>query len=490
MTLSTERLGAVRAAALALQPRVGLGLKTLYASGALVDGISSTALSSFLFFYLTAVCGLSGSLAGVSAFVALGVDAVADPLIGSISDNGRSRWGRRHPFMIVSAVPIALMFGLIFSIPSALSGWTLFAYITLMSMGLRISLSLFNVPYVAMGAELTDDYAERSSIVVFRILFGVVATIAAVSLGYGVFLKGQGGLIDRAAYAPFGWTCGALMLVAALVASLATLHGRERLHAAIDAHGPSPRRFAGEVAQVFRNPSFRTLFFAATIFFVAQGVGGTVGLHANKYFWKMPTRVIQAMAIAPAFGLICGVPISAALARVLEKRTALMISLAVLCVCQAMPVTLQLAGLLPPAPALYGILLCVAALGGAMITCCLVAFQSMTADAADEHEYLFGARREGLFFAGLSFAAKAASGGGVLIAGVSLDLIGFPTDIAAHGGEHILIAPRTLIGLALVHGPVAAVGTLIAAGLLIGYRLGKREHAKLLEDLALRRAAV
>jgi GPH family glycoside/pentoside/hexuronide:cation symporter len=487
---STESLSAGQLAALKRRSRLGLGLKTIYGSGNLVDGMQSAILGSFLFFYLTAVCGLSGSLAGVSSFLALTIDAVADPLIGSLSDNSGSPWGRRHPFMIAAAVPLVVMLGLLFSIPSHLTGWPLFGYITLMTVGLRIAISLFNVPYVAMGAELSDDYAERSSIVVFRILFAVVATVAASGLGFGVFLKGSGGLINRAAYIPFGWTCGVIMLIGAVFATLGTLGARDRLHQVVRNREPAMRRLALEVVEVFRNPSFRTLFLAATIFFVAQGVGGTVGLHANKYFWKLPTWVIQWLGYATAAGLVVGLPISWVMGRTLEKRTAVMIGLGVISVSQFLPAPLQILGLLPPAPMLYWILIGNTVLAYAMITCSLVAFQSMAADAADEHEHLYGARREGLFFAGLSFAAKAAAGGGTLIAGICLDLVGFPSDVAAHGGEHIVIAPHTLIGLGVIHGPVAAVGTLIAASLLIGYHLDKKAHAQLLEELGRRRVEV
>ena len=68
----------------------------------------------------------------------------------------------------------------------------------------------------------------------------------------------------------------------------------------------------------------------------------------------------------------------------------------------------------------------------------------MMADAADEHEFLFGTRREGLYYAGLNFSAKAASGLGALVAGLALDLIAFPTNLAAHGGANALIQAANL----------------------------------------------
>ena len=489
-TVPAEPQSAGQQAAQKRSGRVGLGLKTVYGSGNVVDGMSAAVIGSFMFFYLTAVCGLSGSLAGVAAFLALSIDAVADPLIGSLSDNSGSRFGRRHPFMLASAFPIAIMCGLLFSIPAGLSGWPLFGYITAMIIGLRVSLSLFIVPYVAMGAELSDDYAERSSIVVFRIIFTVLATLAVTKLGFGVFLAGAGGLIHRAAYSPFGWTCGAIMGGAALFATLSTLGARDRLHPATPNHGSALTRLMFEVVEVFKNPSFRALFLAAVIFFVAQGVGGTVGLHANKYFWHLPTSVIQSLGYATAAGLVVGLPISFVMGRFLEKRTAVMIGLMVICGCQFTPTVLQLAGMMPQGETLHWILIGNTVLAYAMITLSLVAFQSMAADAADEHEHLYFARREGLFFAGLSFAAKAAAGGGTLIAGVCLDLVGFPSDVAAHGGEHLAVSHGTYVGLGVIHGPVAGIGTLISAAILIGYHLDRKTHARLLGELAERRDAI
>jgi GPH family glycoside/pentoside/hexuronide:cation symporter len=481
-----EPVSARHEAALKRSGRVGVGLKSIYGSGNVVDGLSAYAFGTFLFFYLTAVCGLSGTQAGVALALALAIDAVADPLIGSLSDNSGSRLGRRHPFMIAGALPIAIMFGLLFSIPSSLSGWPLFAYITAMVIGLRIALSLFNVPYVAMGAELSDDYAERSSIVVFRILFTVLATLAGVTLGFGVFLKH--GLIGRDPYSPMGWTFGAIMGAAAILATVGTLGARGRMHPATPNQGSALSRLVMEIVEVFKNPSFRTLFLAAVIFFVAQGVGGTVGLHANKYFWRLPTSVIQYLGYAVAAGLILGLPVSYLMGRLLEKRTAVMIGLLVIVGCQFIPTIVQLAGVMPQGEALHWILIANTALAYAMITVSLVAFQSMAADAADEHEHLYHARREGLFFAGLSFASKAAAGGGTLIAGVCLDLVGFPSDVAAHGGEHLVVSHATYVGLGIIHGPVAGLGTLIAVVLLLGYRLDRKTHAGLLTELNARRA--
>ena len=168
--------------------RLAFSTLSLYGAGMLVQDTLGLGLGTLLLFYLTVVCGLSGSAAGFALGVALVVDSFIDPLVGSISDNSRSRHGRRHPFMLGAAVPIAVGFGLLFSIPTALSGMGLFIYVLTMLMIVRIGLSFFQVPYIALGAELSDDYSERSTIVASRVLFTVVAGVSAAVLAYGVFL--------------------------------------------------------------------------------------------------------------------------------------------------------------------------------------------------------------------------------------------------------------------------------------------------------------
>ena len=96
---------------------------------------------------------------------------------------------------------------------------------------------------------------------------------------------------------------------------------------------------------------------------------------------------------------------------------------------------------------------------------------------------LFGTRREGLYFAGWSFAVKSASGGGVFIAGLVLQLIGFPEHIAQAGGAVAALPERTVTLLALFYGPGS--GALAVAGILVAmlYRLDKRTHANIMAQL-------
>jgi GPH family glycoside/pentoside/hexuronide:cation symporter len=270
---------------------------------------------------VTNVCGLSGSLAGLAMFLALAIDAVADPVIGSISDNLRSRFGRRVPVMAVSLLPIAVSIGLLFSIPRLEGGWLLFGYVLLLLVTLRVSMSGFYIPYLGLGAELSPDYDERSSVVAFRSIFGMAGTLAAFVLGFGVFLGGPKGLLDRDAYGPLGWTAGAVLLLAGALATWASWRNAPRVPVATKTGHALGRRLLEELRDTFRNRSFRLLFGGVLVFFVGYGIAQTLGLNGNKYYWGLEVAQIQTIALAMVGGMALGLPLAFGLIGRVEKRS-------------------------------------------------------------------------------------------------------------------------------------------------------------------------
>jgi Na+/melibiose symporter-like transporter len=90
--------------------------------------VKQSAFSTFLFFYYNQVLGLSGALAGMAALMALLVDAITDPMVGRLSDRFKSRWGRRHPFMLAGAIPFGIAIMVLFAPPDGLSQMQLFSW--------------------------------------------------------------------------------------------------------------------------------------------------------------------------------------------------------------------------------------------------------------------------------------------------------------------------------------------------------------------------
>ena len=146
-------------------------MKLWYGLGQFAEGLKAEAFALLLLFYYTSVAGLAGELAGAAILIALISDAVTDPLVGVLSDRFESRWGRRHPFMLASALPVAGFLYLAFSPPPGLSQWGLFAWLATFSVLCRVGITFFYVPHMALGAELSSQYEERTSIVTTRFYF-------------------------------------------------------------------------------------------------------------------------------------------------------------------------------------------------------------------------------------------------------------------------------------------------------------------------------
>ena len=467
----------------AQRAHLSVRFKSGYGVGQVVESISTVTLNTYLFFYLTNVCGLSGSLTGVALFVALAIDAVADPVVGSISDNLNTRWGRRVPVMAISLVPLAVSLGLLFSVPP-LSGWALFLYVCAVVVALRISMSGFIVPYLGLGAELSPDYDARSSVVAFRVIFGMLGMLVPLMLGFGFFLSGHDGLLRRAAYAPFGWTSGALLAAAGLVAICVSLKGARLQTTVRHAREHLVRRLAGEVHEVFRNPSFRRLFGGVLLFFTGQGLTNALGLDANQYFWSLDVKQIQTVAMSLVGGLALGLPFGFALIGRAEKITIVLAGIATFALAQGLPALMQVLGLLPDGVSLrVTMLVSAGVVAGMAATLVTISFQSALADSVDEHELMFAVRREGLYFASLSFAFKAATGLGSMVAGFLLDAIRFPSSAIASG--HVAnIAPDVLRNLGLLYGPGAGLITLASLLFFSRYRLTRAAHAAITRSLA------
>ncbi|MCG9916922.1 MAG: MFS transporter [Phenylobacterium sp.] len=462
-------------------------VKFAYSLGGAGDALFSTAVG-FIFFYYTAVLGLSGTMVGAALFIGLCADAAVDPFIGSWSDNLQSRFGRRAPLMFAGAPLTALGLGLLFSPPEGLPPTMLFIWLAVTSVAVRAFISLFWVPYLALGAEMADDYVERSRIVAWRVVVGILTSVLITALAYSVFFAGEGGLQSPERYPAFGWSVAALVLTAMTLCCLGIYKFAATLPRVPSVDASMISRLPGEVSEILRNRSFRILFFSAVIFYAAVGANGTLNTHSQLFVWKLRPEMMQFVGYAYLAGILVGIPVTPRLTQRLEKRTVVLVGLGLVLVSWVILPLVWVSGLYRPEGAASAVLLAAnSAMAGIGVGFAMIAYPSMMADAADEHEFLFRRRREGLYFAGLGFAAKAASGVGVLVAGLALDALRFPREAGRAVG--VELPADVLTRLLLAWGPGSALVALVAMVLFAPYAVGRLRQQEISTEIRRRRAA-
>jgi Na+/melibiose symporter-like transporter len=469
--------------------KVRLSTKAFQAVGALPEALKNFAFSTFLLFYYNQVLGLGAFKASLAIAVALTLDAVCDPLIGSFSDGVRSRFGRRHLLMYLSAAPIALGLWLVFSPPAGLGQGALLAWLFATVVFTHISMSLFVVPWTALYAEFSDDYAERTTIVTWRYAVGylgmfvfVLATWRFVFASTAAFHPGQ---LNPHAYALFG----PVVALCAAAAVLVTTHltRREVPYLLQPIHRPPPfgaRRVWRDVASTFVNRDFLVLFFGALSYAGISGTTDTLGTYLATWFWGLAPEQLQWFSLNTA-GAVMAFAALGFLGRRFDKKALLLASFGLLMIDGVAVVSLRLAGLLPPngSPALLVILVANETVRTFLSTLLGIVFVSMLADTIDVQELATGRRQEGVFAAALSFSGKATAGVGAVVAGFLLEQV-----VRWPAGAR-LIEAHAVTRLGLVAGVL--VPLLLAFPLWLGtrYRITRASHAAIRAELASRRAA-
>ncbi|OUR90832.1 MFS transporter [Flavobacteriales bacterium 34_180_T64] len=154
--------------------KVPFGQKMAFGSGHLVLNLLPGALAVFMFFLVTAF-GMDPFLAGLLGGLPRIFDAITDPIMGFISDNTKSRWGRRRPYILVGAILSGILFALLFQMSEDNSVMFNFWYFLLMSLLFLLGNTVFATPLVGLGYEMTSDYNERTRLMAFANTVGQVA---------------------------------------------------------------------------------------------------------------------------------------------------------------------------------------------------------------------------------------------------------------------------------------------------------------------------
>ena len=196
-----------------------------------------------------------------------------------------------------------------------------------------------------------------------------------------------------------------------------------------------------------------------------------------------------ALLMASIAGLLLGVFMTTPLLRRTSKIFGVLLGTAAWAIFQVIPVVLRLAESFPDngTAALFYTLLGFRFVQGVILQQAFIAFGSMMADVADEHEFESGVRQEGIFFGAIAFSSKATAGFGNFIGGIGLDIISWPrgTDIQTAAD----VPAETLFNLGLLYGPIVAGFSIIALWCYTRYDLTKERHADILAKLNARRQA-
>lgn len=467
----------------------GLGVRLAYASGGTAEGIKTAAFNTFVLYYYNQVLGVSGTLTGAALFLALLADAVTDPMAGSISDRFRSVWGRRHPFMAASIIPMAIALWALFNPPAALDEFGLFVWLTVTAIAVRLFLTLYYIPHLALGAELTSDYDTRTSIFALSSLFGTMGGFGTALVAYSLFFVSTPeyahGLLNPDAYASFSIVAAIAAASFIAVCVVGTMSEIPHLQPVSGLAGvPSMRELIRELGTVFANPSYRSIFFGLLLGTVVVGVEGVFQTYMGVHFWGLSSEQLRYLILGVMGGLPFAVVLAPMLTRAFDKRGALITSAAVTIVAINTPIVLRLSGVLPPNgdPAVLQVVLGQAFVTGMFYPVILITINSMFADIADEQELILGRRQEGVIYSARAFSLKAAGALGSFLGGIGLDLIEFPRG-AAPGS----VPDDVIVRLGLVYGPLTSIFTFCGLLLYLRYRLDRQRISDVQAQLADRR---
>jgi len=177
---------------------------------AVMFGLISTFALSFMTNYLAISAGLAGLLMGLSKIY----DGITDPIMGVITDRTHTRIGRRRPFLLVGAFLLAISMVLMFNVPDFGAPTGAAIYMALILLLYATAYTVFNVPYLAMPAEMTEGYHERAYLMSFRV-YGIAAAGYVGYFAGPLIVDAFGG--GRAGFAGMAWIMGGAVLVSSLI---------------------------------------------------------------------------------------------------------------------------------------------------------------------------------------------------------------------------------------------------------------------------------
>ncbi len=436
---------------------VGWGTLGLYGLPGLgVNFLFSLILILYMKF-ATDELGVAPGIMGGIFFVARIWDAVSDPVAGSLSDRTNSRLGRRKSWMLASSIPLALTAVAMWSPPTSLDGAALTLWIGVSVVAFYTAYTLFEVPHMALGAELTHDRVSRVRVFGARQLLRTIGLFIAGSLGAAL-------LEDPADPRATGFW---MALVAGLFTLATIVFSVFRLPAERQEYlGRGGQGILRSLRDVWRNRHARMLLFVFFLETMGAGAIGVLAPYVITYVVRTP-ELLSEMLVAYMVPALISIPLWVRLGGRFEKRR------------------LWLAGIVLGAGGFgslffleegsYWLIFAAAATAGIGNGCGSTLGQALKADVIDMDEFDTGERKEGAYFAAWNFTSKLAAGVMMGVVGLSLQWVGFVPNEAQ--------APMTEFTMRFLMGGVPFLGFGIAGLVLARFDLSEKEHARVRADI-------
>ena len=413
--------------------QVTIPTKLAYGMGHGLISAKNTLFHFFFMFYFSNVLGLEEGIVFLAILIALLFDAFSDPIMGQITDNFRSKkWGRRHGFMLAGTIPTGIALALLFAPPASLGPTGLFCWILFFAIIVRIGLTVYGVPYYTLGAELSTDYNERTSVFGYREFFNTFFNLGIFLIGVLVFLTptapGENGWLNQAGYPPFVVTVALLGVILSLVSIFGTKHTIPNLNRFENDERTSWTDTMSEIGLALKVKPFVWLCAGYSLMVILYGASSALGLYHLNYLWKLTETQTLIVIISPLLTLIPAALLASTLSRKFGKKNATITLGGIYILCGILPNTAYLLGMLPETgtPGILPIIASFNAVAYMGFIGVIITANSMMADVVDLMDTKTGKRQEGLLFSAFSFAQKMTFVVGVFISAITLKVLSFP----------------------------------------------------------------
>jgi glycoside/pentoside/hexuronide:cation symporter, GPH family len=459
---------------------VPFGQKLAFGLGMLANQLFPAVLGIFTVVLVEGL-GFPGWMLGIIYFVPKLFDAITDPIMGFITDNTKSKWGRRRQYVIIGAIMTGVSFAFMWQLYSTNSVNYNFTFFLLWSLAFYLGITIFSVPYVAMGYEMSDDFHERTNIMATAQLIGQLAWVFAPWLWvimdpeYHFFKSGEEAVRTLAIYVAIGCTILAA-IPGIFIKSTSTLNENYEPLNLKNASRSFDLIIQG-FKEALRIVPFRKLCVATFLIFNAFNTTAAFSYFIIKYYLFNGTG----MGLWPTlFGCVTSIfttlliiPIVSAMSKRMGKKRAFVWSQSI----STIGYIALLFLFVPGKPYLFLFALPFVSFGiGSLFTLMM----SMTSDVIDIDELNTGKRREGIFGAIYWWMVKFGLAIAGLLSGLILTFIDFNSGAPTQTYE-------TMFQLRLFFSAIPFLGTLIAIWVMWDYDVDEEKARAVSAELAKRK---